>query len=469
MLGKGQSPAAARRSVQIRRVLVANRGEIARRIMRSCRRLGVGTVAVYSEADRGALHVREADAAVEIGPPPVTQSYLRVDAILDAARRTGADAVHPGYGLLSENAGFAEAVEGAGLSFIGPSPETIRRMGSKLEARRLAEGAGVPVLPATGALDPGDPAALAEAAERVGFPVLVKLSGGGGGIGMTRVDGSDKLLKSIEKAARRGESAFGDGTCYLERAVERARHVEVQVLGDAHGNVVHLFERDCSTQRRHQKVIEESPAPGLGEALRERICEAALRLARAVGYRSAGTVEFLLAPGGGFYLLEMNTRIQVEHPVTEMLTGLDLVELQLRVAEGESEPVRQEDVATRGHAIEARLYAEDPVRFLPHPGTVEDWQAPEGPGLRVDHALEPGMAVAPYYDPLLAKIAAWGEDRATAVARLTGALDGLRLSGLVHNGPLLREVLASHAFRAGAVHTGLIEQIRRSADPSSPS
>jgi len=441
------------------RILIANRGEIARRVARTCRRLGVETVAVHSDADAGALFVREMNAAIRIGEAPVAASYLRADALLAAAEATGAQAIHPGYGLLSENAGFAAAVVAAGLTWIGPPPDVIELMGDKLRARALATRSGVPVLPASGPVSAADPEALEAAAEAVGFPLLVKLSAGGGGIGMTRVtEGGKPLRQALKKAARRGESAFGDPTAYLERAVDRPRHVEVQILSDAHGAHLHLFERDCSLQRRHQKVVEEAPAPGLSTELRDALHGAAVKLARAVGYRSAGTVEFLVE-GDRFYFLEMNTRIQVEHPVTEMITGLDLVEQQLRVACGEALTFGQSDVRAEGHAIELRLYAEDPIRHLPQPGTIARWRPPTGDGVRVDHALEDGAEVTPYYDPMLAKIVAHGVDRADALARARVAMDELVLDGLTHNAPLLAAVLRTPAFVAGAVHTGLLTEV----------
>jgi acetyl-CoA carboxylase, biotin carboxylase subunit len=441
------------------RILVANRGEIARRVLRTCRRLGVETVAVCSTADREALHVRDADASVFIGESPVAASYLQQGAIVQAALDTGAQAIHPGYGLLSENAPFARAVQEAGLVFIGPRPETIALMGDKLRARALASEAGLPVLPASHAVCVDDPVALEEAGARVGFPILVKLSAGGGGIGMTRVDEPRKLVKAVAKAARRGASAFGDSTAYLERALDRPRHVEVQVLCDGQGTALHLFERDCSLQRRHQKVVEEAPAPGMPDALRAQLCEGAVALCRRVGYLGAGTVEFLVGADGAHHFLEMNTRIQVEHPVTEMITGLDLVEWQLRIAAGEALPFGQADVRREGHAIELRLYAEDPVRFLPRPGTIERWTPPTGEGIRVDHALESGAEVTPFYDPMLAKLVAWGPDRGTAIARARAALASMELTGLTHNGPLHAAILADPGFLAGEVHTGLLTSL----------
>ena len=439
-----------------RRILVANRGEIARRVLRTCRSLGVETVAVHSTAAAGALHARAADRSVLIGEAPVAASYLRGDAIIEAALQEGAEAIHPGYGLLSENAAFAAAVRDAGLVFIGPRPETIAVMGDKLRARDLAKQAGLPVLPASDAVSVDDPEALEAAGAEVGFPILVKLSAGGGGIGMTRVDEPRKLVKAVKKAARRGQSAFGDPTAYLERAVDRPRHVEVQVLCDDHGTSLHLFERDCSLQRRHQKVVEEAPAPGIPDDLRSALCDGAVALCRRVGYLGAGTVEFLVGADGSHHFLEMNTRIQVEHPVTEMITGLDLVEWQLRVAAGEPLSFGQADVHRTGHAIELRLYAEDPVRFLPRPGTIERWEPPAGEGVRIDHAIETGAEVTPFYDPMLAKLVAWGEDRGAAIDRARRALDAMVLDGLTHNGPLHAAVLDDPGFVAGDVHTGLL-------------
>ena len=441
------------------RILVANRGEIARRVLRTCRRLGVETVAVFSTADRHALHVREADAAVLVGEAPVAASYLRADAIVEAALQTGAQAIHPGYGLLSENAAFARAVREAGLVFIGPSPETIAEMGDKLRARRLAVEAGLPVLPGSQAVSVHDVQALELAAAEVGFPILVKLSAGGGGIGMTRVDDPAKLIKAVKKAARRGESAFGDSTAYLERALDRPRHIEVQVLCDHDGTALHLFERDCSLQRRHQKVVEEAPAPDIPDSLRRRLCEGAVALCVRVGYLGAGTVEFLVGADGAHHFLEMNTRIQVEHPVTEMITGIDLVEWQLRIAAGEALPFSQAEVRRDGHAIELRLYAEDPVHFLPRPGTIEVWTPPAGEGIRVDHALESGAEVTPFYDPMLAKLVAWGPDRDAAIARARSALASMELTGLTHNGPLHEAILTDPGFIAADVHTGLLTDL----------
>ena len=441
-----------------RSVLVANRGEIARRIFRACRQLGVRTVAVYSEADRDAPHVRDADDAVLVGPAPARESYLAIDRILDAARRTGAEAVHPGYGFLSENWRFAQACADAGLTFIGPAPEAIRVMGDKSEARRLMAAAGVPIVPGT----PGPVSGAEEitrAAEKVGFPLILKAAAGGGGIGMARVKAAGELAAAFATASRRAEAAFGEGAVYMERYLERPRHVEVQVFGDGAGHVVHLHERDCSIQRRHQKVVEESPAPELAAKTRDGLAAAAVTGARAIAYANAGTMEFLVDQAGDYYFIEMNTRLQVEHPVTEEVTGLDLVVAQLRVAAGEPLPWRQEDITQRGAAIECRVYAEDPDKnFLPSPGTVTRLVLPDGDGIRVEAGIAEGASVPVHYDPLLMKIIARGADRADAVARLDRALAACVVEGVRTTVPFLRRVLADDAFRAGRVHTQMIEE-----------
>jgi len=439
-------------------VLVANRGEIARRVFRACRRLGLKTVAVYSEADRGALHAREADAAVEIGPAPARESYLSAERILAAARAAGADAVHPGYGFLSENWRFAAACVEAGLTFVGPSVEAIRAMGDKTEARRLMAAAGVPIVPGS----PG-PVAAADAArtaaEAVGFPLVLKAAGGGGGIGMARVARPEDLAAAFSTATRRAEAAFGNGALYLERFLERPRHVEVQVFGDAHGTLVHLHERECSLQRRHQKVVEEAPAPGLAPEVKRRLCEAALAGARAIGYVNAGTLEFLVDAEDQFYFLEMNTRLQVEHPVTEETTGLDLVVEQLRVAGGERLAWRQEEIVQRGAAVECRVYAEDPARgFLPSPGAVTRLELPAGDGIRVESGVEAGSVVSVHYDPLLFKLVACGATRAQALDRLDAALGACVVEGVRTTVPFLRRVVAHAEVRAGRVHTQMVEQ-----------
>ena len=441
-----------------RSVLVANRGEIARRVVRACRALGVKAIAVYSDVDRDAPHVRDADEAMAIGPAPARESYLAMDRIIEAARRSGADAIHPGYGFLSENWRFAQACADAGLTFIGPSPAAIRAMGDKSEARRLMMAAGVPVVPGTpGPVSPGE--GLARAAETVGFPLILKAAAGGGGIGMARVTGPGDLAAAFATAARRAEAAFGDGAVYMERYLERPRHVEVQIFGDGGGHVVHLHERDCSIQRRHQKVVEESPAPALSAKTKEGLTRAAVAGARAIHYTNAGTMEFLVDASGEFYFIEMNTRLQVEHPVTEEITGLDLVVAQFRVAAGESLPWRQDDIAARGAAIECRVYAEDPTKnFMPSPGTVSRLVLPRGEGIRVEAGIAQGSTVSVHYDPLLLKLIARGADRADAIARLAGALEDCVIEGPRTTLPFLRRVLAADEFRAGRVHTQMIEE-----------
>jgi 3-methylcrotonyl-CoA carboxylase alpha subunit len=441
-----------------RKVLVANRGEIAVRVLRTCRVLRIPTVAVFSDADRAARHVREADEAVPIGPAEALRSYLSIDAVLAAARATGADAVHPGYGFLSQNGDFADAVRDAGLVFVGPPGDVHRRMGDKKAARRLMAAAGVPVLPGYDGDDQSDARLLAEAA-RVGWPVMLKPSRGGGGKGMRVVRDQAGFLSALSASRREARAAFGDDAMVIERFVERPRHVEVQVLADGEGRVVHLGERECSVQRRHQKVVEETPSPALDEGRREALCAAGVAAARAAGYRNAGTVEFLLSPDGSFCFLEMNTRLQVEHPVTEVVTGLDIVRLQLEVAAGRALSVAQEDVVRRGHALECRLYAEDPQRDdLPSPGRILHLSEPEGPGVRVDSGLDEGSEVTVHYDPLLSKIVTWGRDRAESIERMGDALRRTVVLGVATNLPRLRAIVEHPAFAAGELHTGFIEE-----------
>jgi acetyl-CoA carboxylase biotin carboxylase subunit len=442
----------------LRTVLVANRGEIARRVIRACRRAGIGTVAVYSEADRNAPHVREADRSVLLGPAPARESYLDIDRLLDAARSSGADAVHPGYGFLSENWRFADACARAGLTFVGPPAEAIRAMGDKTEARRLMAAAGVPTVPGS----PGpvaDVAAAEAAAAAIGFPLILKAAGGGGGIGMARVDRAGDLAAAFATATRRAQSAFGNAAVYLERYLERPRHVEMQIFADAQGAVVHLHERECSIQRRHQKLVEESPAPNLDPVTKRGLAEAAVAGARAIGYVNAGTMEFLVDAAGRFYFLEMNTRIQVEHPVTEEVTGLDLVVEQLRVAAGERLAWRQDEIVQRGAAIECRVYAEDPDKnFLPSPGTIARLDLPDGDGIRVESGVEAGGVVSVHYDPLLLKLVARGGDRDEALARMRGALDATTVEGVRTTIPFLRRVLDHPDVRRGALHTQMVDQ-----------
>ncbi|HSB43207.1 MAG TPA: acetyl-CoA carboxylase biotin carboxylase subunit [Methylomirabilota bacterium] len=438
-------------------VLIANRGEIARRVVRACRALGIRSVAVHSEADRGWPHVADADEAVAIGPAPARDSYLDIERILDAARRTKAQAVHPGYGFLSENWRFAQACEAAGLVFVGPSWQVIQEMGDKVGARRLMAAAGVPVVP--GSDGPVDSAEAARAlAARIGYPVMLKAAGGGGGIGMMKVAGEAGLGAAFAAAQRRAQSAFGSGALFLERYLEGARHVEVQIFGDATGRVLHLHERECSIQRRHQKLVEESPAPNLPASVKARLTEAAVAGARAVGYVNAGTMEFLVR-GDELYFLEMNTRLQVEHPVTEEVTGLDLVQTQLRVAAGEPLPWTQAQVTQRGASIECRIYAEDPAKgFLPSPGRLTRLVLPEGPGVRLECGVAEGVEVSVHYDPLLAKLITTGGTRDEAIARMRAALAAFVVEGVKTVIPFHRRVMESPLFHAGAVHTQMIEQ-----------
>ena len=438
-------------------VLIANRGEIARRVIRGCRALGVRTVAVYSEADAGWPHVADADEAVLIGPAPARESYLDGERILEVARRTNAQAVHPGYGFLSENWRFAQACDAAGLIFVGPPWQVIQRMGDKVGARRLMAGVGVPVVP--GSDGPVDSAEAArEIAGRIGYPVMIKAAAGGGGIGMLRVKDEAGLAAAFASAQRRAQSAFGSGALFVERFLEAPRHVEVQVFGDGGGRVVHLHERECSIQRRHQKLVEESPAPNLSAVLKARLTEAAVAGARAVGYVNAGTMEFIVQ-GDEFYFLEMNTRLQVEHPVTEEVTGVDLVAAQLRVASGEPLPWTQEQVAQRGASIECRIYAEDPAKgFMPSPGRITRLVLPEGSGVRVECGVTEGVEVTVHYDPLLAKLITSGRTRDEAIARMSGALGGFVVEGVKTAIPFQQRVMQSAAFRAGAVHTQMVEQ-----------
>ncbi len=441
-------------------VLIANRGEIACRIARACRELGLRSVAVHSDVDAGALHVAVADAAEPIGPADPRRSYLDADALLAAAERSGAGAVHPGYGFLAENAAFAQCVEEAGLAWVGPAPETIADMGDKARARSIAAAAGVPVLPGSARLPAGAPADAGAAAAAVGYPLLVKAAGGGGGIGMRRVDEAAALDAATAATQALAARAFGDGTVYLERLVAPARHVEIQVFGFGDGRAAHVFERDCSIQRRFQKIVEEAPAPALDAGVRRAMADAALALARAVRYRGAGTVEFVVGEDGGFFFLEMNTRIQVEHPVSEMLTGIDLVGCQLRLARGDAlDDLDGGAVRVSGHAIECRLYAERPAkRFLPSPGRIDALCWPEAHAdLRIDTGVRAGDAVTPHYDPLLAKLVARGPSRAAALARMARALDDTRIEGLSTNRDFLRRLVAHPRFRAGRISTGFVD------------
>jgi acetyl-CoA carboxylase biotin carboxylase subunit len=443
----------------VKKILVANRGEIAVRVIRACREMGIASVAVFSEADRGARHVRAADEARPIGPAPAAESYLRIDRVIEAARAAGADAVHPGYGFLAENADFARACEEAGLTFIGPRSETIALMGEKTSARRLAVEAGLAVVPGT--LEPlADDAAIRREADRIGFPLMLKAAAGGGGKGLRLVKTPADLAGAVPRARGEARTAFGDDRVYLEKALVQPRHVEIQVLADRHGSAVHLFERECSIQRRHQKVVEESPSPFLTPELRERMGALAVALVRKAGYVNAGTLEFLLDASREPYFLEMNTRLQVEHPVTELVTGVDLVQLQIRIARGEKLPFAQSSLSQRGHAIECRVYAEDPdTGFLPSPGRIVGLRVPGGPGIRDDSGVEEGDEVPSYYDPLVSKLVAWGEDRAAAIARMRRAVREYKVLGIKTTLPFFDRVLRHPDFVAGRIDTAFVERL----------
>jgi acetyl-CoA carboxylase, biotin carboxylase subunit len=440
-----------------KKILIANRGEIAVRVVRACRDMGIATVAVYSEADRGALHVRMAAEAYCIGPAPSVQSYLSIERILDAAKQSGADAIHPGYGFLAENAAFARACRDAKVRFIGPSPESIALMGSKVESRRAVAQYGVPMVPGT--TDPVQTDADARrTAASVGYPIMLKASAGGGGKGMRLVKGEAELESALRNTRSEARSAFGDDAVYIEKFIEQPRHIEIQVLADSHGNAVHLGERECTIQRRHQKVIEECPSPIMTDELRRAMGAAALQVVRAANYVNAGTVEFLVDRNRQFYFLEMNTRLQVEHPVTEMVTGRDLVQLQIRIANGEMLGLQQEDVQMRGAAVECRVYAEDPENnFFPSPGVIRLLRAPAGPGVRDDSGVYEGWRVPIEYDPLISKLVAWGPSRAEAVNRMQRALHEYRIEGIRTNLSFFREILQDPDFRKGEFDTGFIE------------
>jgi 3-methylcrotonyl-CoA carboxylase alpha subunit len=441
-----------------RKLLIANRGEIALRVARTCSAMGIPSVAVYSEADRGAPHALACDEALAIGPAEAARSYLNIEALLEAARRSGAEAIHPGYGFLSQNAEFADAVRDAGLVFVGPPGDVHRRMGDKQGARRLMASAGVPVVPGYDGADQQDETLLAEA-RRIGWPVMIKPSRGGGGKGMRAVRDAAAFGPALEASRREARAAFGADAMVLERFVERPRHVEVQVLADGHGRVLHLFERECSIQRRHQKVVEETPSPALDPRQREALCAAGVAAARAAGYLNAGTVEFLLDPEGRFYFLEMNTRLQVEHAVTEAVTGLDLVRLQIEIAAGRELPFEQGDLDARGHALECRLYAEDPDNDdLPSPGRILLLSPPSGPGVRFDAGVETGSEVSVHYDPLLAKLVTWGRDRAESCQRMSAALRSTAVLGVVTNQARLQAILEHPAFVEGRLHTHFIDE-----------
>lgn len=458
-----------RESSMFHKILIANRGEIACRIARTCRELGIRTVAVYSEADREAMHVKACDEAWPIGPAPARDSYLNIPRILEAARRSGAQAIHPGYGFLSENADFARACDEAGIVFIGPPVGAIEAMGSKSAAKAIMEAAGVPLVPGYHG-DDQSPALLADVAARIGYPVLIKASAGGGGKGMRRVDDPDRFREALEAARREARSAFGDDRVLVEKYLLQPRHVEVQVFADSQGRVVHLFERDCSVQRRHQKVIEEAPAPGLDQARRHQLGEAAIAAARAIGYVGAGTVEFIMDSRGEFYFMEMNTRLQVEHPVTEMITGQDLVAWQLRVAAGHPLPCEQADLAIRGHAFEARIYAEDADRdFLPATGTIGHLRTPPSSRhVRIDTGVQEGDEISVHYDPMIAKLVVWDQDRETALHRLATALESFIVVGTTTNVGFLSRLARHPAFAEARIDTGFIDTHRADLLPPVP-
>ncbi len=441
-----------------KKVLIANRGEIACRVIKACRELGIATVAVHSEADKNALHVELADEARLIGPPPVAQSYLNMAKIMEVAKEVGADAIHPGYGLLAENPAFTKSCAQAGITFIGPPPGAMEAMGLKVEARRLMKEAGVPVVPGTEALnDAGD---AKRAASEIGYPVMLKASAGGGGIGMQVVNGDGEMEKAFKMCQTRAKAYFANPTIYIEKFIENPRHVEVQVLADSSGKTVYLNERECSVQRRHQKVIEEAPSPAVDTGLRKRMGEAAVAAAKAINYVNAGTVEFLMDASKNFYFLEMNTRIQVEHPVTEMTTGEDLVQWQIRIAAGEPLTLEQENIPLKGNSIECRIYAEDPDKnFMPSPGPLKRWQVPQVEKTRVDSGVREGDTVTPYYDPLLAKFVSWGENRDQAIDRMLELLKGTEVDGIKTNIPFHIKALESELFRSGDIHTGFINLI----------
>jgi acetyl-CoA carboxylase biotin carboxylase subunit len=442
---------------RIQKIVIANRGEIALRIMRSAREMGIKTVAVYSEADRKALHVRYADEAICIGPPPSSESYLRMEKIITAAKQTNADAIHPGYGFLSENEDFAKLVEENGIIFIGPSAKAIELMGSKLAAKAAVAKFNVPLVPGT-AEPITDITEAKKIAEKIGYPILIKASAGGGGKGMRIVESSEVFQEQMERAVSEATSAFGDGSVFIEKYITKPRHIEFQIFGDQHGNVVHLFERECSIQRRHQKVVEEAPSSILTEEKRNVMGEAAINVAKACGYYGAGTVEFILDENLDFYFLEMNTRLQVEHPVTEEITGLDLVKLQIKIAEGEKIPFRQQDLTINGHAVEIRVYAEDPNNnFLPDIGTLKTYKRPQGHGIRVDDGFEQGMDIPFYYDPMIAKLICHAESREAAIEKMIRAINEYEITGLETTLGFCQFVMKHEAFRSGNFDTRFVE------------
>lgn len=445
------------RRMNMKKILIANRGEIALRIIKTCKEMDIQTVAVYSEADKDLPFVKAADEAVHIGEPPVAKSYLQSEVILEVALKHKVDAIHPGYGLLSENDDFAKKIEKAGIAFIGPSPQTIEWMGDKIMARKTMQQAGVPIVPGT--IEPiEDVEEGVKLAEQIGYPVMLKASSGGGGIGMVKCDNSDDLRKHFVSSQQRAKNYFGSGRMFIEKCIENARHIEVQIMGDTHGNIVHLFERDCSVQRRNQKVVEESPSPFLTESLRSKITDSAVKAAEAVNYVNAGTVEFVVSENGDFYFLEMNTRLQVEHPVTESITGLDLVRWQIQVARGEKLPLTQEEIMSKGHAIEFRLYAEDPITFFPSPGKIERLIWPKSENVRIDFGYESGNAVTPFYDPMIAKIIVSDSNREGCMKNAVEFFDALEITGLKTNTPLFKMILKEEDFIKGDYTTSYLSK-----------
>jgi acetyl-CoA carboxylase, biotin carboxylase subunit len=439
----------------LKKILIANRGEIALRIIKTCQRLGIETVAVYSDADASLPYVKEASVAYCIGEPPVQKSYLNSNIILEIAKKENVDAIHPGYGFLSENSSFAEMVEEMGMKFIGPSAQVISLMGDKVVARKTMKEAGVPVVPGSdGGLDSIEE--VCQLASKIGYPVMLKASAGGGGIGMQRCDDEQTLQKAFQSTKGRAKAYFGNDEVFIEKFIGNARHIEVQVFGDVYGNIVHMFERDCSIQRRNQKVVEESPSPFLTELKRTEMCNAALLAAKSVGYTNAGTIEFVVDEEGNFYFLEMNTRLQVEHPVTEMITGLDLVEWQLIVAAGGELPLLQDSINQQGHSIEFRLYAEDPVTFMPSPGQIKEFSYSLSDGVRVDLGYKSGSTVTPFYDPMIAKVIVFGENRLEAIEKAKRYFNEFTIEGIKHNGPLFKEILESDFFKSGNYTTSFL-------------
>ena len=440
-----------------KKILIANRGEIARRIIRTCKKLNIQSVAVFSEADRDALFVREADESYEIGKPPVSQSYLNIDKIIEVAKKSGVDAIHPGYGLLSENPTFARRCEEEGIIFIGPTAEVIATMGSKIESRKKMKEAGVPVIEGVDIPIESVDEAL-EVAESIGYPLMLKASSGGGGIGMQRIETREELEKAFEGNKKRAQSFFGDGTMYIEKVIEHPHHVEIQVLADEHGNIVPLFERECSIQRRNQKVIEEAPSPTISKETREKMLDAAVKAAEFIGYTNAGTFEFLVDSQENFYFLEMNTRLQVEHPVTEEITGIDIVEQQIRIARGLPLEFSRESLRMKGHAIEVRIYAEDPKSFYPSPGMITAMELPVGEGIRHECAVEAGSSVTPFYDPMIGKLICYGETREQACKRLIQALTNYRVEGIKTNIPMLLQIASHPVFIKGNTTTSFVDE-----------